>query len=421
MAVCGFAWFAFINRRLSLPLNLGFVLLQLCFAFYLLGIIHTSHIYETNTRDLRNGLCVLLTSILLFCERTPLDFLLFRDKAQMTGALAGTLLAVIGLYKFHLMASGQMLQLLWVDGYKYPWGTSLTVDYNFYAFAILCGAISCLFCFSKVSSIIAKVMYGAGFVLNIMSLSLSGSRRGWVTETVLLMAVLFILFRWIFLSLLCSRGGVFLSQQRLKALTAIVLLAAAGPILMEKYLAWFAENNHTDFESEKKDLQFRFSTLSDPSESFGPRISRWEFAAQLLDHASPVELVFGQGFGYLDLFANSLNITRKHTEAATWPEDYPHNPVISAALYSGVIGGVIVLSFILLALFRYVKQRHIDVYFGILYFASLWFILPAYNSLFSGKFFGILMLIPWGMPPGGGAIVSVDRLRLRGPGGSVWS
>jgi hypothetical protein len=396
ITVIGFVWFALIKRTLSVPINLGFALFVICFCLYLLGVIRTARVYEHNSRDLRNAVCVLLVSVLLFSRKALPEFRSFRDGAQLIGAVAGTTLAIIGLYKFHLMVNGQKIHLLFVKGYPYPWGTSLIDDYNFYALAILCGAISCLFYLFRCSSITAKVMCIVGLCLNVISLSLSGSRRGWVTEILLLVAVLICLIRWLARGL----GRFHLSSQvfspGFKTVAAVVIVAVIGPIFM-RYQPAFLDSRRGTSRSALESLQFRFGTLRDPEKSFGERTDRWEYSTQLLNHASPFELLFGQGFDYLRLFVVSFDTKNKDNSADATLEDYPHNPLISAALYSGVVGSSAVLFFILIALFRYVKHRKTDTYFLALYFASLWFILPSYNSIFSGKCLGFLLLIPWSM------------------------
>jgi O-antigen ligase len=131
-------------------------------------------------------------------------------------------------------------------------------------------------------------------------------------------------------------------------------------------------------------------TLGNPTESFSGRSSRWSFAMDLLDDASTGQLLFGEGFDYLSRYAVEFH-------NAT-PEDYPHNPIISAAIFSGVIGCIPVLLLIVLASAQYIKRSRTDLYFAALFLASMFFVIPSYNSIFSGKLFGILLLIPWSLP-----------------------
>lgn len=407
VTVIGFLWFGVIKRSLSLPVNAGFVLLVLCFSLYLVAVIRTSHLYDENRRDVRNAVTLILFSTLLFSLRELREFQSFRDKTQSLGAGLGTALAILGLYKFHLMVNGQIIPSLWAQGYVYPWGTSLIVDYNFYAFAMLCGAVSCFFCVLRFSSIVIKVICAIGFSLNLISLSLSGSRRGWVTEMLLLVALLFLFITWLSVHLLRLGTSMPPPLKIFKIMAVIVLMCTLGPILVNRYQPELMASKDGRLQSELEDLEGRLTTLSDPTESFGPRTSRWEYASQLLDQAPAFKLLFGQGFDYLQVFANVFNVSGQDPESSS-REDYPHNPVISAALYSGIVGSFVVVLLISLALFRFIRQWRSDKYFLTLYFASLWFILPAYDTIFSGKLLGFLLLIPWSVPQAQGARVSAS-------------
>jgi hypothetical protein len=397
VTVIGFLWFAVVKRSISLKLNAGFVLVILCFALYLMAVLRTAHLYDINRRELRNAVTVILFGPLLFNMRYLQQFQRFRDQAQLVGVVLGTALAILGLYKFHQMANGRTIPLIWFGGRPYPWGTSLIVDYNFYAFAMLCGAISCCFCLFRFSSVAIRAICVIAFCLNLISLSLSGSRRGWVTEVLFVAVLLFLLVKWLTVRLFVVRNSVPSPARTLKIVACIVLLGTLGPLLSYRYEPTFMTSKDGKLQQELEDLGGRLDTLRDPAESFGSRTSRWEYASHVLNEAPAFQLLFGQGFDYLRVFGNVFNAMAKDA-VGNVIEDYPHNPLISAALYSGIVGSFVVVVFIFMALFRFIRQRNNNMYFLALYFASLWFVLPAYNSIFSGKLFGFLLLIPWSIP-----------------------
>jgi hypothetical protein len=390
MIITGLVWFAFVRRRLRFPTNTGYLLFILCFAFYLVGILNTSHLYALNVRDLRNGLAVLILGPLLYSVRESITFERFRNKSQSFGALAASALAVVGLYKFHTTVQGRVIKLFSIQGREYPWGTSLITDYNFYAFAMLAGAISCLFCMLRCSSLLGKTILFLGFAVTLGSMSLSGSRRGWVIE-VLLIAVLFghLVYRMI-IKFVRHVGRVSSTRVDLTLVLATLTVAMVAPFLIERFQAAFRNEPVQRLQNQIQKLEARLNTLSDPAKSFSGRSGRWTFTLDLLDETSAVQLLFGRGFDYLPMYAVEFHNST--------PEDDPHNPILSALLFSGVVGCVPVCLLILLAAIQYLKRTTTDLYFASLYAACLFFVIPSYNSIFSGKFFGVLLLLPWSIP-----------------------
>ena len=390
LIVLAFGWVALVQRRLVVPMNAGFAFTVVCIAFYLIGMLETSYVYRLNLRDLRNAASLLLLSPLLFSLRNVKSFQNFCARAQVLGAVTGVILAIVGLYKYNLMAQDKKITFFLFEGRQYPWGTSLIVDYNFYAYAMLAGAISCLFCLHRFPSFSAKALSLFGMILTIASMSLSGSRRGWITEALFLAVLAGLILRWLGLALWRAVRSALDSKISIKSVAVLLTVGLITPLVVKKINPSFLDSDRKDFQVQSKSLFNRFNGLSDPAGGFEGRSDRWVFASHLLDDAPPVKLFFGQGFDYLHTYAVEF--------PGDTPEDYPHNPIISAALFSGIIGGVVVCLFLGLASWRYITCRRTDVYFASLYLASLFFVIPSYNSIFSGKFFGILLLIPWSIP-----------------------
>jgi hypothetical protein len=395
LTVLGFCWVGLVQRRLTVPANAGFAFTVACVVFYLIGILESSYLYNLNVRELRNVASLLLLSSILASIRNGREFQTFCKYTQVMGAFAGITLAIIGLYKYNLMAQGRELKFLWFAGRQYPWGTSLIVDYNFYAFAMLAGAISCLFCLYRSSSFGVKALSLLGILLTVASMSFSGSRRGWVTEALFLIILIGLTLRWIGLNLWRSLRTALNAKVNLQSIALLFTVAVVAVAALQRLHPAFLDSNRTEFQVQSKSLEGRLDGLTSPAASFEGRSDRWVFASRLLENASPMQLLFGQGFTYLHIYAVEF--------PGDTPEDYPHNPIISAALFSGVIGGLLVCAFLTAAAMRYFKARKSDIYFASLYLASLFFVLPSYNSIFAGKLFGLLLLIPWSVP------VSEDR------------
>jgi hypothetical protein len=386
LAVFLFIWFGLVHKRLRIPFDLGSVLLIGTVIFYCAGMLKTGTAYNENKRDLQNaaGLIVLIP---VLCSQSAREFRSFRNNVQAMNSFVCALIALFGLYKFELLTAGVMLGPLWVEGRPYPWGTSLVMDYNFFAFAMLVGAISSLFSFWRSSTIRGRVYYQITFLLAAISMAFSGSRRGWVTEGILFAALgCFLLWRTTLFLLNVQRSIRAFNVQHLRAAAAILIVLCVTVAMISKYGHLAGERNR-GIEGQVESMQERFLTLADPAEAFNERSERWQYSLGIMEQSSLEELSFGHGFDYLPRFASRF---QTRTE-----EDYPHNPVISAALYSGLIGAVWVASFLLISGIAYYVHRKEDIYFAILYFSALWFVMPSFNSLLSGKFLIWLLVTPW--------------------------
>jgi hypothetical protein len=387
LTVVLFFWFGLVRRQLMVSINLGICLFVVCLLFFLLGVIHSGFIYHETQGELQNIAGVLLLTPLLFRLRTRSDFYRFRNTTQVTGSLLSATIAATGLYKFKLMTDGVNIDMFWVESRPYPWGSSLVVDYNFFAFALLIGALSALFCLNRSESLREKSIHVVCFSLCSVAMALAGSRRGWVLETVLFLALLFVLLFASLRLLLRLRQGFSVSRRAVKAFVWIVLAMVVG-FGAGIYKSRGPLLDNAVMQEQIRLLTFRFSTLADPDQAFEERSARWRYTTELLANYTPAELLFGQGFGYLQQFASAFQ-TRADGE------DYPHNPILSAALYSGVVGAFWPVLFLVVAALEYYKYRHVDWFFFIVYLFSLWFVLVSFNTLFTAKFFPLLLLMPW--------------------------
>jgi hypothetical protein len=382
-----FGWFGVLRKRFVIPLNGGFAMFFGCFLFYLLGVLHDSQLYKENAKDLLNACGVLLLVPLLFSLRGKYEFLLFRNSTLTISSFLSTWIAVTSLVKYQLLGRGIQVETFWIEGYPYPWGSSLVIDYNFFAFAMLAGSISSLYCFRRSSVLLGKLWYFGSFVVSAFSMALAGSRRGWVTEALFLSVLLVIGVASSLAFLLRIRDKIVITRNAFNgALSALTLTIVSLAVVV-----WYSPNllsEERGFHLQVEGFRDRYESFSDPDMGFGQRTVRWRFATELIGESSPMELFFGQGFGYLHRYANRFQMLATR-------EDYPHNPILSATLYSGLVGGLWVTSFMILAVAKYYKYRKTDSYFFALYFASLFYVLPSFQSFISGKFFGLFLLMPW--------------------------
>jgi len=380
-----FVVFGILGKRVNVPMNSGIILFAATLLFYGVGLLESGVIYQVTQRDAQNVAGVLVIVPLLFSlDRN--DFAVFLRNVQSMSAVVSAIIALVGLYKFELITVGVSIDVFWIEGYPYPWGASLVVDYNFFAFAMLVGALSSLFCLTRSATIVGKVFYLSTFLLSALAMALSGSRRGWVTEAVFL-ALVCVGAMWASISgLLGLRGTSIFSRGSRNTAASLLIVVSVVTLFTYRY-GGIVMQPGLGAADQIGILSGRFDTLTDPTAAFAERSERWTYSMDLLEQSSLKQLLLGQGFEYLPHFASVFQ-----TRTA---EDYPHNPIISAALYSGLVGAFIVIVLLVFAGYEFYRKRSIDKYFALIYFACLWFVLASFNSLFSGKCFMFMLLMPW--------------------------
>lgn len=119
------------------------------------------------------------------------------------------------------------------------------------------------------------------------------------------------------------------------------------------------------------------------------RTERWKYALELWKTEYRWhEKLFGGGFDYLRKFGKKFYPNQERI-------DYPHNPIISAFLYSGLIGGLFYIYFLILSFCYYWKYRKHHVLFFILYVIMFVFVFISSDSHFNVPIFAVLSLVPF--------------------------
>jgi len=122
---------------------------------------------------------------------------------------------------------------------------------------------------------------------------------------------------------------------------------------------------------------------------FNSRTARWDFAFKIWkDDYNVLQKLFGDGFNYLSKYSIKFHADEKRA-------DYPHNPIISSILYSGIIGGLVYLSFLIIAIFKYYQYRHDLFLYPYFYCIVFFFMMFSSNSHFSVPLFTFLSIIPF--------------------------
>lgn len=120
-----------------------------------------------------------------------------------------------------------------------------------------------------------------------------------------------------------------------------------------------------------------------------PRTDRWLYALKLWQtRYNTKQKIFGQGFKYLEWYGEKFWGNPKRY-------DFPHNPIISSFLYSGIIGGVVYIIFLIASLWLYWKRRKQLGIFFIMYLCCIFFSMFSGSSHFSFPLFAFLSFLPF--------------------------
>ncbi len=147
-------------------------------------------------------------------------------------------------------------------------------------------------------------------------------------------------------------------------------------------------------KSEAKDsLANIFSTrMEKKNETLSTtRLVRYKLGWEIYKKYDLLHLLFGNAMNYLDTFG-------KFFYSEIEPDrdyDYPHNPIISTFLYSGLVGGLIYIWFLFQVFRMYYKHRKDLGVLIIVFLISFAFSFFSGNSHFSIPFFAILSFIPF--------------------------
>jgi len=117
------------------------------------------------------------------------------------------------------------------------------------------------------------------------------------------------------------------------------------------------------------------------------RTDRWYYSWVVFnDSLSFSQKIFGGGFDYLEMFG------KKFREAKY---DWPHNPFISAFLYSGILGGLAFIWFIIMVIINYLLYLKRHLFFFVSFVVTFFFVFFSDTSLFNTPLFTFLCLVPF--------------------------
>jgi O-antigen ligase len=360
------------KKRVSIPKPLWLLFLLEC--IYISALVFTHQVYSSFVKELINILTMDLYLILLFSyisEKKALQKFLhiFENIISFTSIS----IAITGLYKFFMLLQGQTLSWVRIDENTYPWGTSLVGDYNSFSLGLSLGL---LYFLDKLE----KTKKGLPFILTLLSIIIisiciisSGSRRG-----ALSIAVIFFSYgtRWTFK----SPAKTSIRIKKMGISLALIVLVIIG-----------IQTLQIDIEintSQIKLLVDRLCTIADTSTLTSARSIRWDLSYDLInEQTSLLHILFGNGFNYLSTF--------NQTFSTSFGEDYPHNILLSSLLYSGIIGTLCLVLFLMQSCSLIIKSRKKHFNLTVFYGLTLFTLFTSANTIFSSKLAIAVLSLPY--------------------------
>lgn len=358
-----------LKKGNKITINSSTILVLSCMVAYLLGNIMTNKIYNSVKNDFINIITMLMLMFILD-QLNQKQFGKSLDLARKVSVITLFSVSLLTIFKYIKLLQGVYYPQFRFSNGQPILGTALNADNSMFSLAMFIGVLMAhhLIIHKKI-----KLTFFYYFSILTMSFSLlfSGSRRTYLIFTLF---ILLFLVKYIYKSL---KGYNFL-----KNLVFVYFFTLTSSLIA---LFFSITNRKIDFSSILKNDQLnviltRMSTISpgQAKESFLPRTDRWVYAIENFNDFPTINKIFGNGFDYLEkfIYAFPSNVL----------EDYAHNPIISALLYSGIVGTLLMILMLLNSIKTiYLNRNVLGMDFLLSFIITFLFIFIAGNSIFSFK------------------------------------
>ncbi len=364
-----------VLNKIEFKFNFGIGLILVLICMYLFGIIMSGGVlYNVIISDIINIICFIIIWLIMGTELNINRFI------KLLSIISTNLLAIIGiisLYKFNMLLANIKLSQF-MNGSFYPNGTSLVKDYNMFTYGFIIGMIFCLYLIKIHKNKLIVLYYNFVFFLLSFVIVFAGSRRGWIS-----LFIVWCIFIIQSLTNTSKRNFKELLLSLMKPIIYVLLIFLMVNFITNIFSADFVVEN----QRQLTNLSNRLSTLTnDDSGALTPRVDRLNYSAELFEDYNFIQFFIGDGFNYISKFGIKFSTSNL--------EDYPHNPVISSLLYSGVIGIFFTLTFILYSFYFSIKNyKIIGVHFLLIFLISILYVFISFNSIFSNEFFFLSILV----------------------------
>ncbi len=363
VAISLYYYRTFRQQNFILEFLKTFTPLLLLALFYLWGIIYSGKITQKNSSDLFEFVVVLfflaVYYILMHSAKNPDTFkFIFRKLANLIG-LSSMLVAILGFIKYAIQNSGYEFP------FETPMGTSINTDKNFYALYSFLGIISFIPRFTINQHWLKSTWLQMLVIILLANIFFSFSYRA------MLILAAFLGFIILIQILFCCCKRIvwikyFARNTRLMILLLILVFAGAKSEYLSQNKVINQVNHHAQLFLSKS------SELSKQAFHF----EKWEYAIEMFGNQSFNQKLFGNGFHYLANYGETF-----YNDATRF--DYPHNPILSALLYSGIIGAIFAFLFLFISVYYGLLYFYKYPLYALMLFVSFIFVFFSGNSLFS--------------------------------------
>jgi O-antigen ligase/polysaccharide polymerase Wzy-like membrane protein len=318
-------------------INFLVLLLLLTAAFYFYGILITEEGVSLSIwKGFLRGCCFIMLAIIV---TGLLDGEDGAGKAKVvlqwfmaSAAFIAILAAVLGAIKYSLLLDSIYIEIIAKhSSTSYPWGTSLLRDSNFFSLTLLVGAIVMLQYWSKARTW-KKTLFWALMIGLVIGVGIyAGSRRFWILTPLMLVAhLIFTAFR---LSSVDYKKKLFVLVMGLIISIQVLTGIFSGHFSLRSLTESISQENQTQNVTLGLNYGARLESLLDKESGYGanPRIERWRYALEL---SKADTMWLGDGFSYRTKFGCKFLDCKG--------EDYPHNALLSALLYGGVLAMLVI-------------------------------------------------------------------------------
>ena len=400
------------TKRFNVKLFIeSYGLLLLSFVILIVAFVMNPMILGTVISDLLNGSLLILSSLMFFVlvnKKIYLKFLLLNIVRLVF--ISGVLLASIGLIKYVAFMYG--FTFSWIDSTPYPKGTSLVSDYNYFSYYLLLSFLSSIFLIFRKRAI--KKSQKWFYLLSLLTIQMailgSASRRGFIVMILLNVILVLLIYKTQHRKAVNYR---YIIKCTISVWVCCILVFFSLSIIPASTKVSIVDHMQMNLKKVSEStckINYRYNTILKGSHNYkayhketwgfypGPdstlseapsRIIKFKFALKLFRDAPLKAKLIGNGFSYLENFGEEFSIPSKKLIT-----DYPHNLFLSALLYSGVLGTLIIGLLFLQVCWIIFKLKELKLFMIIVFALSLIFNFFSGNSLFSISIFGFSLLLP---------------------------
>ncbi|MFA6402610.1 MAG: sugar transferase [Salinivirgaceae bacterium] len=340
--------------------------------FFIIGFILSEAYYGKALRDfgefIINFFFLMIFFALTYYSRNQEGFFWVFKKMSRVIWVTSIFVALLGIFKHGLQVLGIEIPI------ETPWGTAINDDKNFYALYSFLGLVGLYPRISKSENRLKRCVSFTLVLILIGNIIFSYSTRSIFLLILLFIGLLALQITFFFRKKVNVTTVFTKNLLPLTLILAVFFLVVFWAVQSKQPIAdkW-AENY---FGKGVGIETLHFSYLTHKTYQF----DKWEFAIAYFQNQRTIHQLFGGGFEYLEAFGTAYYGDSSHL-------DYPHNPVLSALLYSGLLGAVFLLFFLLVSFYYSVLYFNKYPLFSMMLFVCTLFIFFSGNSLFSVPIF----------------------------------